>query len=74
VFCNVNRTVFFDKDRTMDNVQKHNIYILLLLLPIRETMSESVTGIYMIRLDSFAMEEICNNDSLWLAGDSFNNR
>jgi hypothetical protein len=24
VFCNINRTVFLDKDRTMDNVQKHN--------------------------------------------------
>jgi hypothetical protein len=26
VFCKTNRTVFLDKDRTMDNVQKHNIY------------------------------------------------
>jgi hypothetical protein len=25
VFCNINRTVFLDKDRTMDEVQKHNI-------------------------------------------------
>jgi hypothetical protein len=25
VFCNINRTVFLDKDRTIDNVQKHNI-------------------------------------------------
>jgi hypothetical protein len=25
VFCNTNRTVFLDKDRTMDNFQKHNI-------------------------------------------------
>jgi hypothetical protein len=25
VFWKINRTVFFDKDRTMDNVQKHNI-------------------------------------------------
>jgi hypothetical protein len=29
VFCNINRTVFFDKDRTMDNVQKHNICIVV---------------------------------------------
>jgi hypothetical protein len=26
VFCNINRKVFLDKDRTMDNVQKHNTY------------------------------------------------
>jgi hypothetical protein len=26
VYCNINRKVFLDKDRTMDNVQKHNIY------------------------------------------------
>jgi hypothetical protein len=26
MFCKINRTVFLDKDRTMDNVQKHNIY------------------------------------------------
>jgi hypothetical protein len=25
VFCNINRTVFLDKDRTMDSAQKHNI-------------------------------------------------
>jgi hypothetical protein len=25
VFCKINRNVFLDKDRTMDNVQKHNI-------------------------------------------------
>jgi hypothetical protein len=25
VFWNINRTVFLDKDRTMENVQKHNI-------------------------------------------------
>jgi hypothetical protein len=25
VLCNINRTVFLDKDRTMDNVQKYNI-------------------------------------------------
>jgi hypothetical protein len=25
VFCNINRTVFLDKDRKMNNVQKHNI-------------------------------------------------
>jgi hypothetical protein len=25
VFCNINRMMFLDKDRTMDNVQKHNI-------------------------------------------------
>jgi hypothetical protein len=27
VFCNINRPVFLDKDRTIDNVQKHNIRI-----------------------------------------------
>jgi hypothetical protein len=27
VFWNINRTVFLDKNRTMDNVQKHNICI-----------------------------------------------
>jgi hypothetical protein len=26
VFCNIKRTVILDKDRTMDNVQKYNIY------------------------------------------------
>jgi hypothetical protein len=26
MFCNINRTVFLDKDRMMDNVQKHNMY------------------------------------------------
>jgi hypothetical protein len=25
VLCNINRTVFLDKNMTMDNVQKHNI-------------------------------------------------
>jgi hypothetical protein len=25
VLCNINRTMFLDKDRTTDNVQKHNI-------------------------------------------------
>jgi hypothetical protein len=25
VFCNINRTVFLDRDRTMNSVQKHNI-------------------------------------------------
>jgi hypothetical protein len=28
VFCNINMTVFLDKDRMMDNVQKYNICIL----------------------------------------------
>jgi hypothetical protein len=27
VFCNINRTVFLDKDRTMGNVEKHNTRI-----------------------------------------------
>jgi hypothetical protein len=27
VFCNINRTVVLDKDRTMDNVQEHNVCI-----------------------------------------------
>jgi hypothetical protein len=26
VFCNIKRTVFLDKYRMMDNVQKHNIF------------------------------------------------
>jgi hypothetical protein len=25
VFCNINRTVILDKERTMDSVQQHNI-------------------------------------------------
>jgi hypothetical protein len=34
VFCNINRTVFLDKDRTMDNVQKHNICTNVPLVPL----------------------------------------
>jgi hypothetical protein len=26
VLCNINRAVYLHKDRTIDNVQKHNIY------------------------------------------------
>jgi hypothetical protein len=32
VFWKINRTVFLDKDRTMDNVQKHNIFTLILYI------------------------------------------
>jgi hypothetical protein len=29
MFCNIKRTMFLDKDRTMDNFQKHNICTFL---------------------------------------------
>jgi hypothetical protein len=40
MFCNIKRTMFFDKDRTMDNFQKHNIWAFLFVCGKKQRCSE----------------------------------
>jgi hypothetical protein len=42
MFWNINKKVFLDKNRTMDNVQKHNIWADILFYIKSLMMSEAV--------------------------------